>query len=32
MVRKTWGVFSSSRYQQEQPIMQVIAHRSIWIK
>ena len=32
MVRKTWGLFSSSGDQQEQPFVQVIAHRSNWIK
>jgi hypothetical protein len=32
MVRKILGVFSSSGDQQEQPFMQVIAYRSIWIK
>jgi hypothetical protein len=32
MVRKTQGLFSSSRDQQEQPFVQVNADRSIWIK
>jgi hypothetical protein len=32
MVRKDLGLFSSSGDQQEQPFMQVIAYRSIWIK
>jgi hypothetical protein len=31
MVRKNLGLFSSSADQQEQPFMQVNAHRSIWI-
>jgi hypothetical protein len=32
MVRKNLALFSSSGDQQEQPFVQVIAHRSIWIK
>jgi hypothetical protein len=32
MARKTLGLFSSSVDQQEQPFVQVNAHRSIWIK
>jgi hypothetical protein len=32
MVRKNLGLFSSPGDQQEQPFMQVMAHRSIWIK
>jgi hypothetical protein len=32
MVRKTLGLFSSPSDQQEQPLMQVIVYRSIWIK
>jgi hypothetical protein len=32
MVRKNLELFSSSGDQQVQPFMQVIAHRSIWIK
>jgi hypothetical protein len=32
MVRKIWGLFSSSGDQQEQPFVQIIAYRSIWIK
>jgi hypothetical protein len=32
MVRKNLGLFSSSADQQEQPFIQVNAHRSIWIK
>jgi len=32
MVRKNPGLFSSSVDQQEQPSVQVNAHRSIWIK
>jgi hypothetical protein len=32
MVRKILGLFSSSGDQQEQPFVQVIADRSIWIK
>jgi hypothetical protein len=32
MVRKILELFSSSGNQQEQPFVQVIAERSIWIK
>jgi hypothetical protein len=32
MVRKNSGLFSSSVDQQEQPLVQVNAYRSIWIK
>jgi hypothetical protein len=32
MVRKIWGLFSSSGDQQEQPFVQVNGDRSIWIK
>jgi hypothetical protein len=32
MVRKNLGRFSSSGDQQEQPFVQVDAHRSSWIK
>jgi hypothetical protein len=32
MVRKNWGLFSSSGDQQELPFVQVNIHRSIWIK
>jgi hypothetical protein len=32
MVRKNLGLFSSSGDQQEQPLVQVIAYRSTWIK
>jgi hypothetical protein len=32
MVRKIPGLFSSAGDQQEQPFVQVIADRSIWIK
>jgi hypothetical protein len=32
MVRKILGRFSSSGDQQEQPLVQVNADRSIWIK
>jgi hypothetical protein len=32
MVRKIWGLFSSSGDQQEQPFVQVNADPSIWIK
>jgi hypothetical protein len=32
MVRKIWGLFSSSGDQQEQPFVQIDADRSIWIK
>jgi hypothetical protein len=31
MVRKNWGLFSSSDGQEEQPFIQVNADRSIWI-
>jgi hypothetical protein len=32
MVRKIWGLFSSSGNQQEQPFVQVNADCTIWIK
>jgi hypothetical protein len=32
MVRKNRGLFSSSADQQEQPFVQVVVHRGIWIK
>jgi hypothetical protein len=32
MLGKIWGLFSSPDDQQEQPLLQVNADRSIWIK